>query len=163
MDPYFHLPRAVRPKVRQGLSEWASRNALGGFFSDAFDRLKYIRLVLRRKAPPKSANLHLLTRWRRLAASGLPILVLRAPGPKAAGAKPRVGEFDYFRYVEQLAGRRSRVVFRFIEGTNHSFADLPGRTAVQQTVQRWLNTFFPLETCQDAALGARALEKTVII
>jgi hypothetical protein len=86
--------------------------------------------------------------------AGLPILVLRAPGPKTAGAKPRVGEFDYFAYIEALAGRRSHVVFGFIEDTDHSFANRFGRTAVRQNTEHWLNACFPLAERGDTVLGA---------
>jgi pimeloyl-ACP methyl ester carboxylesterase len=162
MDPYFHLPRAVRPKVRQGLTEWASRNPLGGRLSDAFDRLKHFRLYLRGNAPPANANFNLLNRWRKLTSTGLPILVLRAPGVKTAGAKPRLGEFDYFSYVQELAGKKNQVLFRFIDGTNHSFADRAGRIAVQQTTHCWLNAYLPLTSRTSAARGRHALEGRVI-
>ena len=132
IDPYFHLPKAVRPKVRSQLTEWASRSILGGFLSDAFDVLKHIHLFLRGNTPPKNANRPLLNHWKVLASSGMPILVLKAPAPKANAGKPRVGEFDYLDYVTKLAGRRSGVVFRFIADTDHTFANRRGRAAVRQ-------------------------------
>jgi pimeloyl-ACP methyl ester carboxylesterase len=158
MDPYFYMRQAVRPRVRKGLSEWASKSTIGGGFSDIFDRMKYLNLFLRRNQPPKNANLPLLRRWNQLTSAGLPILVLRAPGPKAVGAKPRVGEFDYFSYIAELAGRKSEVAFEFIEGTDHSFANRLGRAAVKQKTERWLKTWFPAPARGEAALNAWQLK-----
>src|ERR1700677_1580251 len=37
MDPYFHLPQAVRPKLRQKLSGWALNSKMGRIASDVYD------------------------------------------------------------------------------------------------------------------------------
>ena len=52
MDPYFHLQKANRPKVRQKLSDWARRSKLGGLFSNIYDLARDVRLLLLRNAPP---------------------------------------------------------------------------------------------------------------
>ena len=66
-----------------------------------------------------------------MATTGMPILILKAPGLKAVGKKPRVGQFDYLKYVTKLAGSKSQVTIELIEGTDHSFANRVGRAAVR--------------------------------
>jgi len=154
LDPYFHLPQAVRPKVRQGLSDWALRTRLGGFFSDLYDRIRKVRLRLRGNSPPQNANMPLLRCWREVATSGLPILLLKAPGRKAPGTKARVGEFDYLKYILETAGRRSRVLVELIEGTDHSFANRKGRVAVRRLTERWLGAHLPLTKREETPMNA---------
>jgi pimeloyl-ACP methyl ester carboxylesterase len=146
LEPYFHLFPPVATEGRAALSEWAASNRLGGILSNIFDRLKELRLRLRRSELPSNANLPLIKRWKNLASAGLPILVLKAPGAKAAGAKPRLGEFDYLTYVAGIGGSRRRVDIKVIEGTTHSFADRTGRTAVLHDTESWLCEYFPQAT-----------------
>jgi len=141
-DPYFFVPRE-RTKIREELSRWSSWSRLGALVSDVYYCLKYIRLLVRRNRPPRNANLALLGCWNQLVSAGLPMLVMKAPSFKANGIKPRLGEFDYLTYLQGMSGRSSRVVIKFIEGTDHSFADAVGRTAIRQHAERWLNTYFP--------------------
>jgi pimeloyl-ACP methyl ester carboxylesterase len=143
LDPYFHVPQAVRPKLRQGLSNWALQSKMGGVLSRIYDRVRDVLLLLRRNAPPRNANFGLLNRWKEVASAGLPILFIKAPARKSAGIKPRVGEFDYLKYVLGLAGRNSKVVVELIEGTDHSFANRQGRAAVRQHTESWLASYFP--------------------
>ena len=151
MDPYFHLPRAIRPKLRQNLSDWALRSRVGGLLSNIYDVLRKIRLFLRGNAPPENANFPLLRVWREMASAGLPILLFKAPSRKAPGTKPRVGEFDYIKHVLELAGRKGQVVIRLIEGTDHSFANRSGRAAVRRHTEQWLSERFPLAEFEGAA------------
>ncbi len=144
MDPYFHLNQAVRPKVRQELSVWARRNALGRFLSSIYDRLRDLLLTLHRNALPKNANIALLNRWKDVSATGLPILLLKAPGLRSPGTKPRVGEFDYLSHILGLASRKGKVMLQLVEGTDHSFANRVGRAAVRKFTSDWLDTVFPL-------------------
>ena len=144
LDPYFHRPQAIRPMVRRGLSNWALRSASGRWLSNLYDRSRRIRLRLRGNAPPRNANLPLLTRWKDVASSGVPILIIKAPTRKGAGTGPRVGEFDYLKHALDLAGRKSQVVVDLIPGTDHSFANRLGRIGVQQCVERWLGNYLPL-------------------
>jgi pimeloyl-ACP methyl ester carboxylesterase len=143
MDPYFHLPVAKRPEVRERLSDWVRRSTVGRTISDLYDRAKHLRLFLRGNAPPSNANVALLHKWKQVAAAGLPILMFKAPGIKTTGSKPRLGEFDYMDYVLRLAGRRSRVLIKTIEDADHSFANRAGRAAVRQEIERWLTQYFP--------------------
>jgi pimeloyl-ACP methyl ester carboxylesterase len=145
LDPYFHVAQAVRSKVRQGLSDWALESKIGRVASNIYDRLRDIRQFLRRNALPGNANFGLLSRWKAVASTGLPILLLKAPARKAQGTKPRVGEFDYLKYVLGLAGRNSKVVVELIEGTDHSFANRQGRAGVRDHTERWLTSYFPLQ------------------
>ncbi len=144
LDPYFHLPQAVRPKLRQRLSDWALQSRIGAVVSNIYDRIRDISLVLRGDALPGNANSSLLSCWKGLASTGLPILLLKAPGRKAPGTKPRVGEFDYLKHVLQIAGRKSQVVVELIETADHSFANRAGRASVRRHTERWLNDSFPL-------------------
>jgi pimeloyl-ACP methyl ester carboxylesterase len=144
LDPYFHLPQAVRPKLRRGLSEWALHNRSGKILSNLYDRLRKVRLLLRSNAPPQNANVALLSCWKQVASKGLPILLFKVPGRKATGTKPRVGEFDYLKYVLGIAGNRGQIAVELIEGTDHSFANRVGRTAVQQRTEMWLRSHLPM-------------------
>jgi pimeloyl-ACP methyl ester carboxylesterase len=152
LDPYFHLSQGGS-KLRAGLSDWAWRSRLGGSISTVYHWLKHVHLFLRWRKPPSNANLPLLRRWKQLGSSGLPILVMKAPALKARGSQPRLGEFDYLNYVQARSGRASRIVVKYIEGTNHSFADRLGRIAVRQHTERWLRSCFPLMERQASALN----------
>jgi pimeloyl-ACP methyl ester carboxylesterase len=144
LEPYFHLPPPVATKTREALSDWAASNRLGGILSNLLDILKAIRLRLRRTELPGNANFPLLKRWKGLVSTGLPILMLKVPGAKAVGAKPRTGEFDYLEYVLRLGGNRGRVDVKVIAGAVHSFADPAGRLAVRRYIESWLSEYFPL-------------------
>ncbi len=157
LDPYFHLPQAQRPKVRQELSDWARRSRVGGLLSNGYDRARKIRLMLRGSSLPGNANSALIARWKQLASTGLPILLLKAPGIKAQGSKPRVGEFDYIDHVVKLAGQKSRVSVDFVEGADHSFANHEGREAVEGLISGWLAAQFPLTNFSPRAREASLL------
>jgi pimeloyl-ACP methyl ester carboxylesterase len=144
LDPYFHLPLAERPKVRQRLSDWARRSKIGTQASNIFDQVRDLQLSLRGNMPPRNANFPLLAKWRQLANAGLPILLLQAPGIKAQGRKPRVGQFDYVGHAVKLAEKKNRVSVEFVEAADHSFANLEGRAAVEQHMTDWLLVNFPL-------------------
>lgn len=145
LDPYFFLPQQLKKtKAWKRLVRWGSESRLGGFLSAAYDRWKTIRLLLRGSVPPANANFPLLKRWKEVAAArGLPILLFKAPGRKAAGTKPRIGEFDYLQHVVALAGHRGKVSIQLIEETDHSFANRAGRAAVRQHIENWLSIHFP--------------------
>jgi pimeloyl-ACP methyl ester carboxylesterase len=162
LDPYFHLPQARRPKVRQELSDWARRSKVGRLLSNTYDRVRNLVLLLRGSSLPGNANSQLLADWKQVAATGLPILLLKAPGIKAHGSRPRVGEFDYTGHALKLAGRKSRISVEFVEGADHSFANYGGREPVQRHIEDWLVAHFPLEEFnRNARRGAplRAGEK----
>ncbi len=150
MDVYFHLPQAVRPKMRRLLSDWALKSRLGRLASNVYDWLRAMRLRLQYNKLPQNANIPLIRCWKELAAGGLPILILKAPVRKAVGAKPRVGEFDYLAHVLSIAGNRNKVSVKYTEGTDHSFANRHGRNAVRQYTEDWLTSHFPLAEMQIA-------------
>lgn len=143
-DPYFFL-LPERTKIRDELSRWTWWSKLGYLLwtSSAFYYLKQIRLLLRRTELPENANLPLLRCWNRLSSAGMPILVLKAPGFKTRGIRPRIGEFDYLGYLQEMSDRSSRIDIQFVEGANHSFADVLGKAAVLQHTERWLSAHFP--------------------
>jgi alpha-beta hydrolase superfamily lysophospholipase len=153
LDPYFHLPQAKRPAVREGLSDWARRSKIGRLLSYVYDRVKKLALLMRGTTPPGNANQPLLACWKQVATGGLPILLLRAPGIKAQGSKPRVGEFDYIEHILKLAGRKSKVSAEFVEGADHSFANHQGREAAERHIGEWLSSHFAPE-----GLGSRSKE-----
>jgi pimeloyl-ACP methyl ester carboxylesterase len=144
LDPYFYLPQAVRPKLRRGLSDWALHNRFGKILSNVYDRLRKARLLLRKNALPQNANFALLSCWKQVASKGMPILIFKVPGRKSAGTKPRVGEFDYLQHVLGVAGSRSQIAVELIEGTDHSFANRAGRTAIRERTRVWLRSHLPL-------------------
>jgi alpha-beta hydrolase superfamily lysophospholipase len=144
LDPYFHLPQAKRPKVRERMSEWARGSSAGRLASNVYDRVRNLRLALSGSALPANANSQLLGCWKQVAAAGLPILLLKAPGIKAQGNKARVGEFDYIDHVMKLAGRKNRISAEFVEGADHSFANRDGRNAVENYIAHWLAANYPL-------------------
>jgi pimeloyl-ACP methyl ester carboxylesterase len=151
MDPYFHLPVAKRPEVREHLSDWVRRNSIGRLLSNLYDRAKSLRLFLRGSAQPGNANVALLSKWKSVAGAGLPILMFKAPGIKASGSKPRLGEFDYIQHVLKLAGRKSRVTVKTVETADHSFANRAGREAVRNEIESWLFGNFPLQGSETSA------------
>jgi pimeloyl-ACP methyl ester carboxylesterase len=158
MDPYFYLPQVVRPKVRDELSDWASRSKFGGLLRKIYGSLREVHIFLRRNAPPGNANFPLLNCWKHLASAGLPILIIKASGRDSHGNKSRMGEFDYLKHVLKLAGRKSQVVVKTIEGTDHSFANRVGRAAVRQHSERWLYACFPLRQYEASAVNTLSSE-----
>ncbi len=159
LDPYFHLPVIKRPKSREKLSAWARQSAMGRPLSNLFDRLKHVRLFLRGSALPGNANTKLLGKWKELSGTGLPILLFKAPGIKAQGSKPRVGEFDYLDYVSRLAGRKNNLCIKSVENADHSFANRAGREAVRELAEDWLANHFPV-THSEASVHADSLLDT---
>jgi pimeloyl-ACP methyl ester carboxylesterase len=153
MDPYFHLPQMIRPKLRQKLSDWARSSRIGGMASDIYDRLRKMLMVVHGEGLPRNANFKLLGCWKQVGTSGLPILMLKAPGLKTQGTKPRVGEFDYIQHLMELAGRKGQVTVKLVEGTDHSFANRAGRVAVRHDIETWLGRYFPISGLQDGAKG----------
>jgi hypothetical protein len=145
MDPYFHLPVAKRSEVREKLSDLARRNKTVRMLSNLYDYARQVKLSLNKETLPGNANLPLLNRWKHVAGTGLPVLMCKAPGIKAAGAGPRTGEFDYMQYVLKVAGRRSQVALKVIEGADHSFANRAGREAVRLSIDAWLRQHFSIE------------------
>jgi pimeloyl-ACP methyl ester carboxylesterase len=148
MEPYFHILPPVATKTREALSDWASSNRLGGILSNLFDRLKELRLRLRRSELPANANFQLLKHWSSLASARVPILIFKVPAAKAAGAKPRLGEFDYLSHVMSLAAGRNEVVLEVVAGAGHSFACPIGRVAVRRLTEAWLLKHFPLAVAE---------------
>lgn len=156
LDPYFHLrqgiaqppmssPRPMRivrqlqsayGRKRQHLRDWVLRTQLGGCLQTMHDYVRYLRQRARRHTLPKNANLRLIRTWNRLATAGLPMLVFTAPPPK-----PRLGEFDYFRYFRTTA--YSSIVVNPVEGTDHYFVKGDGKETVCAHTERWLRACFP--------------------
>jgi pimeloyl-ACP methyl ester carboxylesterase len=159
LDPYFFLPPQMKKsQTWKRLVRWASSSRFGGALSNTYDLLKKVRLALHGNQPPSNANFPLLKRWIDVASKGTPILLFKAPGRKSPGMKPRVGEFDYVKYILAKAGRKNQVVVQLIEGTDHSFANRIGRTAVRRHTEQWLSAYFPSIRAEDSAPTQRAPE-----
>ena len=137
IDPYFHLPLGRRSKIWEKLTGRISRSFLGRGIDNLSDRLKSYWVLLTGSKPPANANFPLLNCWKDVASAGLPIVLFKA----SPGFKHR-GEFDFINHVLKLAGRRSRVVVRVIEGAGHTFSDRIGRVAVRENVENWLAVNF---------------------
>lgn len=155
LDPYFFLPRP-RTQLRNELSQWSTSSILGRIVANGYDIVRHARMVLRRKQLPGNANLPLLHCWNQVIARGAPILVLKAPGYKSRGIKPRTGEFDYLQYLRKQSRSPGRLTIQLIAGTNHSFGDLTGKQEVRQYVEQWLNASFPAAELERAAAAAAA-------
>jgi alpha-beta hydrolase superfamily lysophospholipase len=159
LAPYFHLPQTLKLKARRALIGWATQSRMGGLLSRLYLRSRDIRPPLRKNIPPRNANRPLLRRWKELASAGLPILVLKASGPKPSATKSRTGEFDYLGYLIKMASSKNRMEVKIIEGAHHSFANHVGRTAAQQHVENWLAAFFPSQD-REEALECRPIPAT---
>jgi pimeloyl-ACP methyl ester carboxylesterase len=143
MDPYFRRMQPVKQAMRQQRNEGMLHSSRRPS-SNIHDPLKEIRLFLAGTVPPENANHPRLRRWKEVASTGLPILILKASNGKAQSIKPGIDELDYFEYVLGLAGRRSRVVIKVLDCVDRSFASRMGRATVRQRTEQWLNACFPL-------------------
>jgi hypothetical protein len=103
----------------------------------------------------------LISSWKKVISSGIPILILKSPEPAALGSsKLRSRSFDYLDYIASLAVRRDQITIMTIE-TDHSFANRSGRAAVREQVESWLSKYFPVaptRTPQGQGQGVRLHE-----
>jgi pimeloyl-ACP methyl ester carboxylesterase len=141
MDPYFFLPRIAKADNAQERNI-PSNNTNG--------RLNHLD-VPRGTPPPENANLPLLHRWREVTSRGMPVLVLRPPSRKSDVTKLIAGDFDYFKYLLELAHPGSRVDIKMMDGADPSFAGRLGRVMVRQHIEQWMNYCFPVITNQQCA------------
>jgi pimeloyl-ACP methyl ester carboxylesterase len=141
MDPYFHLPLANKTGLWAKVIRRLSRTSIGVWGSNTYDRLRAFRAQLPGTPPPSNANFPLLNCWKSVASGGTPILIL-----KAQHTKMKIGDFDYLSYIFELAGQQNEVVIEVIDDTGHSFANRVGRLAVRRTIEKWLDSYFPLKT-----------------
>jgi pimeloyl-ACP methyl ester carboxylesterase len=145
IGPYFFLPQTKKPaKVRRQLNLWALQSRSGRILSSTYEFFSRIRLSLQRSRVPANANYPLLHCWKKFAQSGKPILVLKGPGRKTAGAKSWGVEFDYFKHIAKLAGRKSEVTVKVTDGANNAFANRLGLEAIRQHTEEWLTACFPI-------------------
>jgi pimeloyl-ACP methyl ester carboxylesterase len=153
MDPYFHLPLANKTGLWAKVIRRLSRTSTGVWVSNVYDRLRAFRAQLPGTPPPSNANFPLLNCWKSVTSRGTPILIL-----KAQHTKMKIGDFDYLSYIFELAGQQNEVVVEVIDDTGHSFANRVGRLAVRQTIERWLNSYFPLKTRKEVIWDAISSE-----
>ncbi len=161
LDPYFHLQsiatqplksswfwptRAVKrlqvscDNTWRHLLLWAYRTQPGNHLQTMHDYVRYLRMRGRQETLPKNANLRLIRTFTQLASEGLPMLLFTAPPDK-----PKVGEFDYFRFFQMTA--YNSIVLRPVEGTDHFFVKGDGKESVRALTEQWLRAFFPLSGC----------------
>jgi pimeloyl-ACP methyl ester carboxylesterase len=145
-DPYFNAANMLTSKLTPGMVDWARRTPAGEVLRAAYARIREARKKRGDGKLPGNANVNLVTHWKQLVSSGMPILVFKS-GENAAlgGSKLRAGAFDYFEHITSCAGRKGQLTLRTIEGTNHSFADRIGRTAIREHAGSWLQKHFPRE------------------
>lgn len=147
LDPYFFRNVEQRPAFRQELSIWVTRSKMAGRLSKIYKRVKRFNVLIANQRIPENANLTLLRSWQRVAGSGKPTLLL---APKRSLSQ---GEFDYWAYLEELPGAKSRVEVKYIEGAHHSFGDAVGRPAVRNYASQWLDTYFGEHGNEEPALA----------
>jgi hypothetical protein len=127
----------------------------------AYARIREARKKRGNGTLPGNANVNLVTHWKQLVSSGLPILVFKSGEPAALGSsKLRAGTFDYLEHITSFAGHRSRLSLHTIEGTNHSFADRLGRAAIREHAEAWLHKHFPGEVAATALLNSSVIATT---
>jgi hypothetical protein len=118
------------------------QSRFGGAVSSIYGLLKLARLYLGGIVSLKHANIPLLARWKEVASSGSPILILKA-ARRNTHANSQVRELANIKFVLELAGPGSRVLAKVIDGAHHSFGNYVGRTSVPQNIGSWLETSFP--------------------
>ena len=121
-DPYFNAANLLTPKLSPGMVDWARRSKVGEVLRAIYARIREARNKQDNGTLPGNANVRLVTHWKRVVSSGLPILVFKSGEPAALGSgKLRAASFDYLEHITSFAGHRSRLSIKTIEGTNHSF------------------------------------------
>jgi pimeloyl-ACP methyl ester carboxylesterase len=157
-EPYFNAANMLTPKLSPGMLDWARRSKVGEVLRAAYVRFREARKKQSNGILPGNANVNLVTHWKQLVASGLPILVLKSSEPAALGSsKLRAGTFDYLEHITSVAGHRSVLSLRTVEGTNHSFADRLGRAAVRQHAEAWLHKHFPGNAAETALVNSSVI------
>jgi pimeloyl-ACP methyl ester carboxylesterase len=161
-DPYFNTANMLTPKLNAGMVHWARRTKVGEVLRVAYARLREARTKQDNATLPGNANVKLVTHWKQLVSSGVPILVCKSTEPAAdlGSSKLRAGMFDYLEHITSFAGHSSRLSLRTIEGTNHSFADRVGRAAIREHAEAWLHKHFPGEVAATALLNSSVIATT---
>jgi pimeloyl-ACP methyl ester carboxylesterase len=160
-DPYFNAANMLTPKLSPGMVDWARRSKVGEVLRAIYGRVREARKKRENGVLPGNANVRLVTHWKKIASSGLPILVFKSSEPAALGSgKLRAGSFDYLEHITSFAGNRGRLSIKTIEGTNHSFADRVGRAAIREHTEAWLNENFPMPSAQTPVLANLEVSKT---
>jgi pimeloyl-ACP methyl ester carboxylesterase len=157
-EPYFNAANMLTPKLSPGMVEWARRTKVGEVLRAAYARLREARNRQDNGTLPGNANVNLVTHWKQLVSSGLPIFVCKSGEPAALGSgKLRAGTFDYLEHITSFAGQKSQLSLHMIEGTNHSFADRLGRAAIREHAETWLQKHFPGEVAERALLNSSVI------
>jgi pimeloyl-ACP methyl ester carboxylesterase len=163
MDPYFNLPKSLTSKISPELVHWARRSPLGAVIRATYDRLKEFPGAFRTDELPADANVAFVARWKKVASSGIPILILKAPHAAAFGSNMlRSGVFDYLAYITSFAVSSDQFTIRTLEETDHSFANRLGRLAVQHHTEGWLSDYFPVPTAKPILLEDEKLPSVEI-
>jgi pimeloyl-ACP methyl ester carboxylesterase len=155
LDPYFSSPRAISGKIPPAVMHWVRKNRAGVLLRATYDRLREVPIAIRERFSSRESGLDFIFRWKSVASTGMPILVFRAPRPQALGGdKPNPSSVDYLDHLSSLTRGRSRLTIHEIEGSDHSFANLNGRTKVLAYSESWLNRHFSMAEEPASALVA---------
>jgi pimeloyl-ACP methyl ester carboxylesterase len=135
-DPTFNLPKGIAASLYPELVNWARQSEAGAILGAAYDAIRELTVAGGKKRLPPNANLMLISRFKRVVATGIPVLILRSSHP--LNSHRRSG-FDYLAYVLSFAIRQDQISAKAIEETDHSFANRAGRMAVLQNAEAWLD------------------------
>jgi pimeloyl-ACP methyl ester carboxylesterase len=173
LDPYFHLQNDI--EIQTLVKNWNQRVIQGfgrGWLQNpkiraggvkllseirrVYRLINGMRLFVRRKKLPQSANLPLIRSCLRLASNGIPMLILRSPTHT-----PKAGEFDYIHYFQKHSARHSQIVLRPVASATHAFAEQGSKEPVAQHAEEWLGACFPLAESKGLQEPQRALARVV--
>jgi pimeloyl-ACP methyl ester carboxylesterase len=135
MDPCFDQPR-TEPPIRQHSSD-RQMQSCRRLANNSFASMEGTPLSSE-PASPENANPR-LRRLKEAASTVLPILIF-----KTLSRIPKVGEFDYSKYLAGLAGRKSQVIIDMLYDNDRSFASRLNRVTIRSHTEQWLDVCFPL-------------------
>lgn len=159
MDPFFQPPFRESSKVRMMLSSWSWRLGMHWVLRDMHQAWKQLRCIFGGSMRPANVNMRLAQCWRKVAAAGLPALILSSPGWVAAEEREEPTYFDYAEYFREMAaGGSGQLSVEIIKDSHHSFANRVDRTTVLNNIENWLSANFPLDNMSVVKVKAEDME-----
>jgi pimeloyl-ACP methyl ester carboxylesterase len=130
LTPYFYRP--TNSNLRLRIHFWGLESKVGQHLRGAYRRFKHTVQQVQLKGLPNNANTSLVRCWKRLASSGLPMLILTRDEPKLDGG---------FDYLEHLGARSHRsIAIKSI--ASHSFVEGVGKKIAWKQMEDWLPEYF---------------------